>query len=215
MFFEPLIVSGQWSFIFGSSALAAATSTLTTVTLNVIGEINLNCSSTASLLPSIPGQTGGTATGTFGCVVTTSNSTGYNLKIKKNQKLQIADVDDQRFDDYATSTTYTDWDFTAVGDGNERFGFNIVSCASTTDIVQGFRDNGANTCATGDDVTPWHCFAPIPSNPSEETVANRTTATPAVGVLTVFGLEAQAGGSNNVMQGTYNCTTTVTATSNI
>jgi hypothetical protein len=47
-----------------------------------------------------------------------------------------------------------------------------------------------------------------------EMVANRTTATPAVGILTIFGLEAQAGGSNNLQQGTYNCTTTVTAASN-
>lgn len=214
IFFEPQLMSGEWSGFFIPSANAATSTAETAVTLSVTGEINLNCSSSVTLLPTVSGQTGGTATGTFGCVVTTNNSSGYNLSIKKNQKLQIADVADQRFDDYATSTAVLDWDWSAVGNGNERFGFAVNSCASSTDIVQAHRSNGSDTCNTGAAVSAWHCFAPIPTSPSLEMVANRTTATPAVGVLTVFGLQAQAGGSNNLQQGTYNCTTTVTAASN-
>jgi len=203
-------------YIFFEPELSDAATATTAVSLTVTGEINLNCSSTATLSPSIAGQTGGTATSTFGCLVTTNNSTGYNLKIEKDQKLQITDAVDQRFDDYATSVAYTDWSFAAPGNGNETFGFNVVSCASTTDIVQNFRDDGAANCASGDSVTAWHCFAPMPTTPATaETVANRTTATPADGILTIFGLQAQAGGSNNLNSGTYTCTTTVTAVTNL
>jgi hypothetical protein len=209
------ILCGGYIFLEPELASAASATGSTAVSLTVTAEINLNCSSTMVLSPSMAGQTGGTATGTFGCIVTTSNSTGYNLKIEKNQKLQIADVADQRFDDYTTSTAYSDWTFAAPGNGNERFGFNIVSCSSSTDVVQNFRDNGSSACATGSSVTAWHCFSHIPTTPaSAETVVNRTTSTPSGGILTVFGLQAVAGGSNNLNSGTYTCTTTVTATTN-
>jgi hypothetical protein len=210
-----LILCGWYVFFEPALAGAASSTANTAVSLTVTGEINLNCSSTVILSPNIAGQTGGTATGTFGCLVTTNNSTGYNLKIEKNQKLQIANVADQRFDDYTTSSTYSDWSFAAPGSGNETFGFNIVSCASTTDIVQGFRDDGSANCGTGNSVTPWHCFAPVPTTPATaQTIANRTTATPSAGILTILGLQAVAGGSNNLNSGTYNCTTTITATTN-
>lgn len=214
--FEPQVISGEWRDFFISSATAATSTAQTGVSLTVTGEINLNCSTSVTLLPTIAGQTGGTATGTFGCVVTTNNSSGYNLSIKKDQTLRIADVADQRFDDYATSsgTGYADWNWVAVGNGNERFGFDVVSCASTTDIVQHYRDNGSSACSTGTSISAWHCFTPIPTNPVSESIGNRSTPTPAVGILTVFGLQAQAGGSNNLQQGTYNCTTTVTAATN-
>jgi hypothetical protein len=216
VFFEPQLMSGEWGDLFISSANAATSTGATAVSLTVTGEINLNCSSSVSLLPTISGQTGGTATGTFGCVVTTNNSSGYNLSIKKDQTLRIADVADQRFDDYATSsgTGYGDWNWVAVVAGDERFGFTVNSCASTTDIVQNYRDNGSSACGTSTSVSAWHCFTPLPTNPALESIANRATPTPAAGILTTFGLQAQAGGSNNLQQGTYNCTTTVTAATN-
>jgi hypothetical protein len=203
------------TYLFFEPELTGAATATTAVSLTVTGEINLNCSSTAALSPSIAGQTGGTATGTFGCLVTTNNSTGYNMKIEKNQKLQIADVADQRFDDYATTSGPADFNWAAPGSGNETFGFAVNSCASTTDIVAAYKDNTSACGGAGTNVTAWRCFTAIPTTPTTSAaVANRGTATPAVGILTVFGLEAQAGGSNNLNSGSYTCTTTVTATTN-
>ena len=214
LFFEPQLINGGWENPFISSAEAATTTGLTAVSVTVTGEINLNCSTSVSLLPSISGQTGGTATGTFGCVVTTNATSGYNLSIKKDQKLMISDVADQRFDDYTTTTAWGDWTWIAASNGTEKFGFAINSCASTTDIVQAHKDNGSSACGTSTNVTALHCWSLIPTNPALENIASRPTPTPAVGILTVFGLEAQAGGSNNLQAGNYNCTTTVTAATN-
>jgi hypothetical protein len=199
-------------FIFFEPQLVEALDASTNVTLAVTGEITLSCSSTAALSPAILGQTGGIATGTFGCVVTTNNSSGYSLSIKKDQKLQIADIVNQRFDDYTTNTTYADWTWDSPTAGNEEFGFAVNSCASTTDIIVNYRDNGSNACGgAGASVTAWRCWHNIPTT-TAEAIGSRSTATPPGGILTTFGLRAEAGGSNSLMSGNYSCTTTVTAT---
>lgn len=204
-------------YIFFEPELAGAEVATTAISLTVTSELNLNCSSTAALSPSLAGQTGGTATGTFGCVVTTNDTSGYNLTLKKDQKLMITDVANQRFDDYATSsgTGPQDWNWVLVGNGNEKFGFSVVSNASSaTDVVQAHRDNGSSACGTSTSLTPWHCFRDIPTTPTTDSIINRSTPTATSGSLTVFGLYAQAGGSNNLTEGVYTCTTTVTAVTN-
>ena len=207
-----LILSG--GYIFFEPELTKGATDETAISLTVTGEININCSSTVALSPSIAGQSGGTATTTFGCVIETNDSSGYNLTIQKDQKLQVADAADQRFDDYATASAATDWTWDTVAAGAEEFGFCVNSAASSSDITQMWADNGTDTCDTGDaTTTAWQCWHPIPTSPAVQ-VANRTTATPAGGVLITFGLQAQAGSSNNLEEGTYNCTTTATAVVN-
>jgi len=185
----------------------------TTVSLVVEDEITLVCSSTAALAPNIASVSGGTATSTFLCTIETTDASGYNLNIKKSQKLMIADVANQRFDDISIATTT--WDFPAPGAGNETFGFCVNSAASTTDIVQTFLDNGANTCdqAAGS-VTAWKCWTGITTTAATTSVAIRATATPIGGVTIEFGLRAVAGGSNSLTSGNYYTTTTVTAVTN-
>lgn len=201
-------------YVFLEPQIIKADTGLTAISLSVTGEININCSSTVALVPSIAGQSGGIATTTFGCVVETNDSAGYNFTLEKDQKLQITDVADQRFDDYTTSTDANpDWAWDSVGAGNEEFGFNIVSSASTTDIVQLFLDNGSDTCGTSTSITAWQCWYPIPTSPAVQ-VVNRSSATVPGGQTTVFGLQAEAGSSNNLEEGTYNSTTTVTAVTN-
>ncbi len=203
------------AFIILEPKLTKGVTDDTTVSLTVEDEITLVCSSTAALAPNIAAVTGGTATSTFLCTIETTDTDGYNLNIKKSQKLMVADVANQRFDDYTTTTAETDWTYAAPGDGNETFGFCVHEAASTTDIVADFRDNGADTCATGDSVTSWHCWHPIPTDASYVGVANRIgTATPAGGVTIEFGLQAVAGGSNALTGGSYYTTTTVTAVVN-
>jgi len=203
------------TFIILEPKLTKGATDDTTVSLTVEDEITLVCSSTAALAPNIASVSGGTATSTFLCTIETTDTDGYNLNIKKSQKLMIADVANQRFDDYATTTTFSDWTYAAPGGGNETFGFCVNAAASTTDIVQNFLDNGADECATSTSVTTWHCWHPIPTSASYIAVANRVgSATPVGGVTIEFGLQAVAGGSNGLTSGNYYTTTTVTAVTN-
>ncbi|HXK31928.1 MAG TPA: hypothetical protein VJ378_00425 [Candidatus Paceibacterota bacterium] len=185
----------------------------TTVSLTVEDEITLVCSSTAALAPNIASVSGGTATSTFLCTIETTDTGGYNLNITKSQKLRIADVANQRFDDIDTATTT--WDFPAPGAGNETFGFCVNSAASTTDIVQTFLDNGANACdEPAGSVTAWQCWTGIATTTATTSVAVRSTETPVGGVTIEFGLQAVAGGTNGLTAGNYYTTTTVTAVTN-
>lgn len=184
-----------------------------TVSLTVTSEINLACDSTAALTPNIPGQSGGTATGTFNCTTETNDPDGYNLNIKKSQLLLTgAGGSDRQFSDISTATTT--WNYPAPGAGAETFGFAVNSAASTTDIVAALLDNGTSACGTGSSVTPWRCWRGIPTTTATTSVAVRSTATPAGGIVIGFGLQAQAGSSNNLQNGDYYTTTTLTAVAN-
>lgn len=213
IFLEPQLTSGKWVTIFGYQASAATSST--GISLTVTGEINITCSSTAALSPNMAGISGGTATGTFTCTVTTNDSSGYNLKLKKDQLLLTgAGGADSQFSDYATATASTDWTWDTTAAGEEEFGFCVNTAASTTDIRAKHLDDGAANCATGASVTEWHCWHHIPTDPSDEEVANRTSPTPSVGVAIDFGLRATAGASNHLTEGTYTSTSTATAVVN-
>lgn len=202
------------TFILLESQLTKGSTADTTVSLTVADEITLVCSSTAALAPNIAAISGGTATSTFLCTIETTDIDGYNLNIRKSQKLMVADVEYQRFNDYATTTTFSDWTYVAPGNGSSTFAFCVHAAASTTDIVQNFTDNGADECATSTSVTSWHCWHPVPTDASYIGVANRTAATPGSGVTIEFGLQAVAGGTNGLTSGNYYTTTTVTAVVN-
>lgn len=200
------------TFILLEPQLTKGVTDDTTVSLTVEDEITLVCSSTAALAPNIASVSGGTATSTFLCTIKTTDTGGYNLNIKKSQKLMIADVADQRFDDIDTATTT--WNYTAPGDGNETFGFCINSAASSTDIAQNFLDNGAACDQPAGSVTAWHCWTGATTTAATTSVAVRSTETPGVGVTIEFGLQAVAGGNNSLIAGNYYTTTTVTAVTN-
>lgn len=204
-----LILCGSYMF-FEPEVMKAATTGLTDVSLTVTGEVSVSCSSTASLAPNIAGQTGGTATSTFTCTTITNNTTGYTLTIKKSQKLMITDAADQRFDDYSTNSTSTDYTWSTVASGAEEFGFSIYNCASSTDVTSRYLNNGTDCNEGGTTLTAWRCWDAIPTTPTTRAVLSRSTATPVAGIAVEFGLQAQASSSNNLTSGSYTTTTTVT-----
>ncbi len=202
------------TFILLEPQLTKGETADTTVSLTVEDEITLVCSSTAALAPNIAAVSGGTATSTFLCTIVTTDGDGYNLNIRKSQKLQIADLEYSRFNDYATTTTYSDWTYDTPPNGSSTFAFCVNDAASTTDIALTFLDNGADECGTSTSVTSWHCWHPIPTDASYIEVANRNASTTGSGVTIEFGLQAVAGGENNLTSGNYYTTTTVTAVAN-
>lgn len=197
LFFEPELIKG------------ADVSVSQTVT----GEVTLTCDTAVSGLTGIPGVSGGTSNGTFSCTVTTNNNAGYNLKLKKTDDLchSAGCAVNQQFDDYTgTTTDPIDFEWTNVGSGAEQWGFNMTS---GTDITQRFKDNGT-ACNTGTNVTSGKCWVRIPTDPTEETVANRASPTDAGGSASGFGIRIQAGGSNILRSGIYSTTLVATAAMN-
>lgn len=202
-----VFLGGIGFVVFEPMNLQAATSTDTvTVSQTVVGEINVNCSSTASL-PDVNGQSGGTATTTFGCTVESSSASGWELALKYDHKLYTdSGGTDKQFDEYTTSSTSTaDYTWDAVGAGNEEFGFNVNSGSN---VVSTFEDNGADTCGSGS-VSDWHCFYPITT--TDVKIAENTAKTASGGENYVVGLQDEAGSSNNLQSGSYGCTITATA----
>ncbi|MGB9598484.1 MAG: hypothetical protein ACPLZH_01395 [Minisyncoccales bacterium] len=204
-------------FLLEPNVLKSATSTQN-VTLNqtVVEEISLSCDSSVTGLTSINGITGGTSNGTFSCNAITSNSTGYNMTLKKNALLCHSTLGcgtDKQFDDYSTTTDPLDYNFAEPGAGQEWWAFNVSSSSYPTAVTQRFKDNGT-ACNTGTNVTDGKCWTRIPTTPTTETVVNRSSATDSNGDTTYFGIRIQAGSSNALNSGTYTSTITVTVATN-
>ena len=179
-------------------------------------EISLTCSSTVSGLTAINGITGGTSNGEFSCNVVTNNSTGYNMTLKKIELLCHSTLGcgtNKQFDDYSTTSDPIDYNWANTPEGQEYWGFNVSSSSYPTAVTQRFKDNGTQ-CNTGSNVSDGKCWTRIPTNPTTETVVNRTTATSPSGDNTYFGIRIQAGSSNALNSGTYTTTIVVTATTN-
>ena len=194
------------SYMFFEPQLVEAVGDNISVTQTVTGEINLDCSATAALTPSIAGQSGGTSTGSFTCTVETSDANGYTLTLLKNQTLQTAGGGaDKQFDDY-TENAPLDYAWSAPSAGTEKWGLNITAGADAEAV---YEDNGADTCGAGSPSAD-HCWNEIPTTPANQ-VASANAATGVGGTQTSFAIKAQAGASNNLQSGAYACTITATA----
>ena len=204
-------------FILEPKTLKSATDTKY-VTLNqeVTAEISLTCSSSVSGLTAINGMTGGTSNGSFSCNAVTSNSSGYNMTLKKTASLCHSTLGcgtDKQFDDYSTTSDPIDYNWANTPAGAEYWGFNVSSSSYPTAVTQRFKDNGT-ACNTGSNVSDGRCWTRIPTSPSTETVVNRSSATDSSGDNTYFGIRIQAGSSNALNSGTYTTTIVVTVSTN-
>jgi hypothetical protein len=183
------------------------------VSQEVTADIALSCDSSVSGLSAISGINGGTSNGSFSCTSTTNNSAGYNLKLKKTGLLCHSGGcgENKQFDDYpGTTSDPIDFLWQDTPSGQEYWGFNMTA---GDDVTQRFKDNGSQ-CNTGTNVTPERCWVRVPTNPTEETVANRNSPTSESGSLSSFGIRIQAGSNNFLFSGTYTTTLVLTAAMN-
>jgi len=197
--------------MFFESELVKAADDTTDVSLTVTTEITVDCDAACSMTTGGPinAISGGSLTGTFTCTVTTPDSSGWNLTVKKSQILQRSGGGaNKEFTDY-TENSPLDYAWTAPGAGNETFGFNLR--AATEDAVAKYTDNGSDTCGTGT-VSNDHCWTKFPTTPTTEKVSSSNAATDPAGDAVNFGLKAEAGGSNFLEPGAYTTTITATAT---
>lgn len=203
MVLEPQIIKSQES-------------DLIVVSQSVTSEISITQPSNVTLSPSLPGVTGGTASGTATWTVTTNNNAGFTMTlIASSSPAMQGATQGGSIPDYTTATTTEVWpDYTwSVGANAAEFGYT-VNPETAADTATAFRDNGADTCNTGSNNGVDTCW--LYASTTAVTIINRTSETGSTGEDEVVKFRLQITSSPNPLlaEDTYTATTTVTVTMN-
>ena len=188
-----------------------------TVTQTVTAEISLSSPADITMSASIPGMTGGSATGSATWTVVTNNNTGFILNLKSSADPALAGTTQgDSFADY-TETVADTPDYTwAVAESDAEFGYTVEP-ATAADTVAAFLDNGTAACNIGAVNTAdicWLDFAATGLN-----VINRSSETLVSGEAEVMKVKAELNGPATdadgfLIEDTYTATITATATIN-
>ena len=169
--------------------------------------ISLSLSTTSvQMLPSIGGLSGGNATGTFSATVITDNPGGYSLYVNASNSPALTSGS-YSFADYTLAGADPDYSWSVNSDASE-FGFSPEGA----DIIQKFKDNGTDTCATSTNDTAdkcWHNFST-----SNEQISKVYSSNHPLGVATTIKLQAESGADNLQEEGSYQAVITATAVAN-
>lgn len=188
-----------------------------TVTQTITSEISfIVASNDVTMSPNLGGITGGTSNGTTGFRILTNNDTGFNVTLTASStasgNAMQGDVNGGSIPNFGqTATTVPEYVF-SVGANAAAFGYTVTA-STTSDIAQGFLDNGV-LCNTGVGDTAGACWA-HPST-TARTIINRTTATTASGATSTiaFRVTINANPSPAIPEDTYVATSTLTAVTN-
>lgn len=186
-----------------------------TITQDITAEISFTVTAADVALASIPGLTGGTATGSTQVVVQTNNALGYAMTIEaSNTPAMVGDVSGDNIPDYTPAVANVpDFSHTVAANTAE-FGYT-VSASNTTDLAQKFLDNGSicnvSTSDTGGTDSCWYNL----STTATSTV-NRATPTDNNGATTTFTFVTlvNSNPAPALTQDLYTATATLTATTN-
>lgn len=167
--------------------------------------IALSASGNVALSPSIPGISGGTATGSTTVTVTTDSLAGYELTVEAltNPAMQSGA---NSIADYVPGGASPDYNFT-IGASDAYFGFSPEG----SDIVQRFLDNGSTCNEPAGSDTADKCWDGLSTSPVNIAVGSGSNH-PA-GVETSIQFKVGIGGAVVQPVGSYIATTTVTAIS--
>jgi hypothetical protein len=169
----------------------------------------LSAPSDVTMSPTIPGVSGGVGNGSVFWTVTTDNLAGYSFYVRSGTSPALVKSDDSNtfFDDY-TAGVNPDYAW-QVDSTKAEFGFTPEG----GDIIQKFRDNGAQ-CNIGTFDTPDACWYNFVSSNPGELIAQSTSSNHPSGVATTVKVEAQSNSSHLQEAGAYQATITVTALAN-
>jgi len=172
-------------------------------------EVNLSLSPTPEdvVMDPISGVTGGTSDSSVTWTVTTDNPGGYTFSIKADNSPAMTSSSSSIADYTPEEGDVPDfsWDMDA---GDSEFGYSPES----TDLIDKFKDNGFNTCASGTNQTPDKCWYNFKT--SNETISQSTGRNDPAGTTTTFKLKAESGSNRNQESGTYSTELTVTVAAN-
>lgn len=195
-------------YSFFEPQLASAVGSSTTVTQTVTSEVTISTPGPVTMSGSIPGITGGTATGAATWTVKTNDTLGFAMTVNASAAPALASGGNSFADYGATATPDYNWSTLAT---DSRFGFSILP-ATIADAVANFKNNGT-TCNIGAGVTANKCWLAF-SGTTPVPVINRSSATAVGGEAEVVNFQAQSGASHFQPSGTYTATITATATAN-
>jgi len=167
--------------------------------------IALSASGNVSLSSSIPGVSGGVATGSATITVTTDSLAGYELTIEAESSPAMQSGANT-ISDYSPAGSDPDFTFT-IGVSDAYFGFSPEGA----DIVQRFLDNGLICNQSGGSDTADACWDGLST--SAATIASGAGSNHPLGTDTVIEFQVGVGGSVIQPTGTYVATTTITAIS--
>jgi len=167
--------------------------------------ITMTAASNVTLLPSIPGVTGGTATGTTAVNVSTDSPSGYELSILASSSPAMLGPGDS-YADYVPDGPVPDYAFGIVATTSE-FGYSPEG----SDLVQRFLNTAGNVCGSGSLDGDDACWDGLTTSPV--VIARDTNPNHPAGATTTLEFRADAGASRNQLAGTYTATTTLTALS--
>jgi hypothetical protein len=179
--------------------------------------ISISPPPTITLLPNIPGITGGTADASATWNVITDSPSGFNMQIKTtnspNAMLFNGNDVSHYFANYPTTPTYN-WNTPATA--SAWFGLTPepqrTPVDDSADTVHAFLDNGSNTCGTGSTNGINTCWAGF-NGAANTSIINRTVRTAVAGENYLIRFRAQ---SNHefLQQGIYTAIVTVTVYQN-
>ncbi len=164
----------------------------------------LTSADSVALLPSLPGITGGVASGTTSVVAVTDSRAGYQLTIQASTSPALVHLTESTaFPDYEPAGAFPDYSFSIVA-GTSSFGFSVVG----DDVVDRFLDNGSNACGTGSGNDPNACWEGLSITPSA--IASRGDSNHPDGTETQLIFRAGVGANALPTPGSYRATTTIT-----
>lgn len=156
-----------------------------------------------ALSPSIPGVSGGVASGSTTVQVITDNLAGYQLTIQASNDPAMQSGANT-IADYVPAGLAPDYTFT-TGVADAHFGFS----PNGADVVDRYRVVGSLCNEGGGSVAPGHCWDGLSTVPVA--IAATSSANHPLGTETVIDFKVGIGGSVVQPEGVYVATTTVTA----
>jgi hypothetical protein len=172
--------------------------------------ISVSSPGNVAMTPSIPGVSGGTASGTAFFNVITDNMAGFTMGANASTAHAMVASGDATyyFSNYPSTPSYN-W---SVASGQAQFGFTVEPQTSS-DAMQIFLDNSSNACnISGGTYHVDRCWVGFDGTNSS-TLINRTTRTDETGENEAIKFQAQSNGAF-LKNGTYQATVTATISSN-
>lgn len=212
-----LILSLVFFAVEPAVSYGASVASTFTITQVVTQEISFSLLPPPNVImsPQLGGLTGGTSNGQTQFIVTTNNSTGYNVTLFASSSGAMINIATSSYSIPAyipAVASIPDFTFT-VPPPAARFGYTVAA-STTGDVVQAFR-NLTGVCnmlaGTANGTNCW-----LNASSTAFTILNSSLPTPASGATSTlfFRVGISANPNPVIPNGTYVATTTITASTN-
>jgi len=213
VFFEPQLTKAVWGPGEGPYADPI------TVTQDVSDEISLTSPENVDMSASIPGMTGGSATGSATWTVVTNNNAGHKVEVQASTAPALAGASQgDSFADYTEGSANVPDYAWAVDASNAEFGYTILP-ELASDADQSFKDDGGDCNVATNNPDGTKCWIGFAGAATKEQIVSRGSETDVGGETIQVNFKAEMNGPATdadgfLIEDTYTATVTLTATMN-